>query len=154
MSCTLFCFSRSFSSEKRGKTRYKNLFCWCILLPNFKMDNHKQIQTKGSFIEIDANNEDIPIIERHFNRYTKHDIEIQNLILPTRPIWLNIIVRLFRFYRRKISHRLGNRCVFDPSCSHYSELAFRKKGFFKGIKLTANRLYRCRASNGGIDLLS
>lgn len=118
------------------------------------MDKHGQIQIKDNIIEIDASNEDIPIIERHFNKYTKRDIAIQNLILPARPIWLNIIVRLFRFYRRKIAHRLGNRCVFDPSCSHYSELAFREKGFFKGLKLTVKRLYRCRASNGGVDLLS
>ncbi|HCQ16660.1 MAG TPA: membrane protein insertion efficiency factor YidD, partial [Cryomorphaceae bacterium] len=49
--------------------------------------------------------------------------------------------------------RLGNRCVFDPSCSHYAEQAFREKGFFKGVKLTLIRLRRCNPSNGGTDLL-
>ncbi|MFH1260222.1 MAG: membrane protein insertion efficiency factor YidD [Elusimicrobiota bacterium] len=57
-----------------------------------------------------------------------------------------------RWYRRRILPKLGNRCVFEPSCSHYAELALREKGLVKGLKLTAKRLCRCRPGAGGIDL--
>ncbi|MCI4667246.1 MAG: membrane protein insertion efficiency factor YidD [Bacteroidia bacterium] len=68
-------------------------------------------------------------------------------------MWLNWIVKAIRYYQKNISSNLGNRCVFDPSCSHYSEVAYREKGFFKGTFLTVNRLCRCRPQNGGIDEL-
>ncbi|KAA2217525.1 membrane protein insertion efficiency factor YidD [Maribacter flavus] len=81
------------------------------------------------------------------------DLEIQKLPVPKKPNWLNLVVRFLRYYQQNFSERLGNRCVFDPSCSRYSELAFREKGFFKGLKLTLNRLKRCQPKNGGIDTL-
>ena len=103
--------------------------------------------------EINANEKDSVIIQRHIKKHTKLDLEIQNLAIPIKPIWLNMAVRMIRFYQNNISEKLGNRCVFDPSCSRYSELAFREKGFMKGMLLTINRLKRCRPENGGIDKL-
>jgi uncharacterized protein len=116
------------------------------------MTNKKIIINEDSF-EIDANEKDIIIIQRHLMKQTQRDLEIQKLPIPTKPIWLNLIVRLLRFYQNWISPRLGNRCVFDPSCSRYSELAFREKGFVQGFELTLSRLKRCRPENGGIDIL-
>lgn len=104
--------------------------------------------------EINATEKDAIIIERHFAKNTKLDLEIQNLEIPKNPIWLNLVVRSLRYYQKKISPQLGNRCVFDPSCSRYSELAFREKGFLKGSLLTIDRLRRCKPSNGGKDILT
>lgn len=94
-----------------------------------------------------------PIVMRCFQERTMLDKEIEDLEIPIEPIWLRVVINLIRFYQKNISNLLGNRCVFDPSCSHYSELAFRKKGFFVGIFLTIRRLYRCRPNNGGVDKL-
>ena len=112
-----------------------------------------KIEIDGSTIEFDVESKDAPIVERHFYKYTKRDLEIRNKPLPNRPLWLNGVVRLIRFYQTYISQKLGNRCVFDPSCSHYSEVAFRKKGFVNGMKFTLKRLHRCRPKNGGVDEL-
>lgn len=118
------------------------------------MEETEKIEIGNDSFEISANEKDAVIIQRHFSKHTKMDLEIQNLTIPKRPIWLNLVVRMLRFYQNNISEKLGNRCVFDPSCSRYSELAFREKGFFKGLKLTINRLKRCRPENGGIDKLN
>ncbi|MCA9857621.1 MAG: membrane protein insertion efficiency factor YidD [Dehalococcoidia bacterium] len=56
-----------------------------------------------------------------------------------------------RFYRRHWSPRLGARCVFDPSCSRYAELAIRAHGVRRGVLMTVHRLRRCRPGNGGTD---
>ena len=109
-------------------------------------------QTEELF-EIVADSHDAVVVERCFSKYTKRDMEIQQLAIPQKPIWLRVTVKSIRFYRKHLSQRLGNRCVFDPSCSHYAEQAFREKGFFKGVKLTLIRLRRCNPSNGGTDLL-
>jgi putative membrane protein insertion efficiency factor len=101
--------------------------------------------------EFNVNPKDEIIIRRQFLGNTERDIEIEKLEIPNKPIWLRIFILTIRFYQKKISHKLGNRCVYDPSCSHYSEMAFRKKGLIKGIVLTLKRLYRCRPSNGGVD---
>lgn len=101
--------------------------------------------------EFNVNAKDSIIVQRQFLGKTKRDIEIENLSIPVYPIWLKYIIKTIRYYQIKISGKLGNRCVFDPSCSHYSEIAYRRKGFFKGTILTINRLYRCRPKNGGID---
>jgi putative membrane protein insertion efficiency factor len=113
----------------------------------------KKIEINGNSFELDVDPKDAVIIERHFSRYTVRDMQIRKLPVPEKPLWLNLIVRLIRFYQKYISHRLGNRCVFDPSCSHYAESAFRQNGFFKGIKQTIKRLNKCRPQNGGIHEL-
>lgn len=103
--------------------------------------------------EFNVNPKDAIIVERAFNKHTKLDLEIQNKEIPKKPLWLNLVVRMLRYYQNNISEKLGNRCVFDPSCSRYSEVAYRKKGFYKGTILTIKRLHRCRPENGGIDIL-
>lgn len=105
-------------------------------------------------LEIAIDSCDAVIVERYFSKYTKRDLEIQQLPVPQKPFWLRITVKSIRFYRKYISRKLGNRCVFDPSCSHYAEQAFREKGLYKGVKLTLRRLKRCKPSNGGIDPLN
>lgn len=114
----------------------------------------EKIEIGNDSFEISANEKDAIIIQRHFNKLTKFDLEIQNLPIPKKPLWLNFTIRTLRYYQNNISGKLGNRCVFDPSCSRYSELAFREKGFLKGVTLTINRLKRCRPENGGIDKLN
>ncbi|MCE9610186.1 MAG: membrane protein insertion efficiency factor YidD [Chthoniobacter sp.] len=37
-------------------------------------------------------------------------------------------------------------CRFSPSCSHYSQSAVRKYGMLKGLKLTFERIDRCRTN--------
>ena len=39
--------------------------------------------------------------------------------------------------------RLGARCRFEPSCSHYGELAIRNRGLVPGAWLIARRIVRC-----------
>lgn len=117
------------------------------------MRESENIEIGEDTFHINASEKDSVIIQRHFTNTTKLDLEIESLPIPKRPIWLNIVVRMIRFYQKYISKKLGNRCVFDPSCSRYSELAFREKGFLKGGILTINRLKRCRPKNGGIDQL-
>ena len=118
------------------------------------MNGTKNIKIDNDTFDIAANEKDSIIIQRHFARHTKLDLEIQNLPIPGKPIWLHFIIRIIRFYQNFISEKLGNRCVFDPSCSRYSEMAFRNKGFLKGMFLAINRLKRCRPENGGIDKLN
>ncbi|AUC74907.1 membrane protein insertion efficiency factor YidD [Olleya sp. Bg11-27] len=117
------------------------------------MNKAENITVDQDTFEIVASEKDAIIIQRQFTRHTKLDLDIQNLPIPKKPIWLNIAIRTLRFYQNNISEKLGNRCVFDPSCSRYSEAALREKGFIKGISLTLNRLKRCRPENGGIDKL-
>ena len=128
----------------------RNVVKHLIKLKN-KIEN---IEIEEDSFEINANDKDSVIIQRYFTKHTKLDLEIQNLPIPKKSIWLNIVVRMLRFYQKNISEKLGNRCVFDPSCSRYSELAFREKGLYNGMSLTINRLKRCRPENGGIDQLN
>lgn len=108
---------------------------------------------KDSF-EFNVESKDAIIVYRQFLGKTQRDIEIESLPIPNKPLWLKVVVKSIRFYQSKISKKLGNRCVFDPSCSHYSEIAYRQKGFIYGSRLTIKRLYRCRPKNGGIDDLN
>ena len=61
----------------------------------------------------------------------------------------DIIITLLRMYRTLAPRALRTKCVFDPSCSHCSELAFRQRGIFVGMKLTYKRLIRCKPGRGG-----
>jgi len=104
---------------------------------------NKLSSDNDTIFEIIADKKDQPSIERQFFKHTKRDIEIHNLPIPQRPVWLWLVIKVIRLYQKRISPQLGNRCVFDPSCSRYSELAFRNKGFFKGVYFTIRRLFLC-----------
>ena len=56
----------------------------------------------------------------------------------------NIAVALIRFYQICISPLLGPSCRFQPTCSQYALIAFRRYGFKKGFVLTVKRLAKCR----------
>lgn len=92
-----------------------------------------------------------PSVERRLTGTTSGDSLIDSLPLPRRPYRTRVAVSMLRLYRRMAPRALRNRCVFEPSCSHYSELAFRQKGIWRGFVLTIMRLRRCRAGCGGID---
>ena len=63
-----------------------------------------------------------------------------------------VIVRSLRWYRRRISPCLGDRCVMDPSCSRYAEQAVRHRGVLRGGWWTVGRLRDCRPGQGRLDL--
>lgn len=111
-----------------------------------------RIEVLGDSYECDVDPIHIPTIERLLKGTTNSDTSIQEMNIPHRPIRLRLAIKYLRWYRKHISPRIGSRCVFEPSCSHYAELAFRQNGMMKGILQTIKRLFRCRPGNGGIDL--
>ncbi|MBR7120860.1 MAG: membrane protein insertion efficiency factor YidD [Lentisphaeria bacterium] len=54
------------------------------------------------------------------------------------------MIFLIRIYQKAISPWLPCQCRFTPSCSHYAAEAFKKRGFWMGMVLTAWRLMRCQ----------
>ena len=93
-----------------------------------------------------------PSVERTLTGTTALDTEIAALPLPVNAPLIKAAVVALRKYRKIAPLSLRNRCVFEPSCSHYSELAFRQHGVLRGFMLTIKRLNRCKCGNGGIDL--
>ncbi len=93
-----------------------------------------------------------PTVLRAFAGTTPTDAEVDALPLPGTLSLVGIAVRVLRWYRMKVSVRLGQRCVLEPTCSRYAELAFRRHGLLKGVRMTVIRLRRCRAGNGGINI--
>lgn len=55
-----------------------------------------------------------------------------------------IVVFLITFYRAAISPLFPSCCRFIPTCSEYGIIAFKRYGFWKGLKLTAKRILKCR----------
>ncbi|MBI3312774.1 MAG: membrane protein insertion efficiency factor YidD [Candidatus Omnitrophica bacterium] len=63
-----------------------------------------------------------------------------------------IAILLIRFYRNAISPYWGEHCRFSPSCSAYSEDAFKQRGFWGGLGLTVRRILNCHPFHpGGYD---
>lgn len=108
----------------------------------------------GEAADVDLRVDDAlaPSVMRNLFGQTPTDAEVDALPLPSRPILIRVSVRVLRSYRALISPRLGTRCVFDPSCSRYAELALRQDGVVRGVSKTIMRLTRCRPGHGGVDL--
>ncbi|MCF7919566.1 MAG: membrane protein insertion efficiency factor YidD [Candidatus Cloacimonetes bacterium] len=71
---------------------------------------------------------------------------------------MNILNRLalglIGIYRRYLSPLLPDSCRFEPTCSIYSQQAFRKYNFIKAFYLSLRRLLRCHPFHpGGFDPL-
>ncbi len=55
-------------------------------------------------------------------------------------------------YRYTLSAIMGRQCRYLPTCSDYSQEAFRRHGFWAGGWLTLARLQRCRpGGQSGFD---
>ncbi|MBY9065430.1 membrane protein insertion efficiency factor YidD [Hyphomonas sp. WL0036] len=103
-------------------------------------------------IELDVPETLRPSAMRRLGLTPELDQRIDALRPPATPWWRQLAVSLLRTYRRIRPGKIGNRCVFEPSCSRYSELAFRTRSFPTAIRLTLSRLHRCSPRQGGIDL--
>ncbi len=57
-----------------------------------------------------------------------------------------------KYYQKSFYRKTALPCLFEPSCSQYSLIAFNKYGFLIGMIKTMRRLMKCKPPNGGIDL--
>ncbi len=55
----------------------------------------------------------------------------------------NLLLKLIRFYQRKISPNKRACCRFSPTCSHYAYEAITRYGAAKGGWLALRRICRC-----------
>lgn len=63
-----------------------------------------------------------------------------------------ILLRLIRFYQKKISPNTPPACKYYPTCSQYGYEAIERFGALKGSALTIWRILRCNPfSKGGYD---
>ncbi len=63
-----------------------------------------------------------------------------------------VMIWLIGLYRKFISPIKPKCCRFTPTCSAYAIEAFKKRGFFAGLILTAWRILRCNPfCRGGYD---
>ncbi len=66
----------------------------------------------------------------------------------------NFVIKLIKFYRRRISPLFPPKCKYYPTCSQYAVTAIERFGLFKGGLLAVWRILRCNPfSNGGVDLV-
>lgn len=103
-------------------------------------------------IELNVDASLAPSALRAFAGATPLDLEVDAQPIPAGPAWLRGCVKSLRWYRRVRPASVGQRCVFDPSCSRYAELALRKHGLIRGLAAVLVRLHRCKPANGGTDL--
>jgi len=65
---------------------------------------------------------------------------------------LSLLVKLCLFfidiYKKLISPFLIKSCRYEPTCSSYSQEAFKRFGFMIGLKLTIKRIIRCHPWGG------
>ena len=60
-----------------------------------------------------------------------------------------LLLRLIRFYRRRISPARPPACRFIPTCSEYALEAIEKYGAIKGGWLALKRICRCHPLHFG-----
>ena len=62
------------------------------------------------------------------------------------------LLKLIRFYQRKISVHTPPACRFQPTCSQYAYTAIERFGVLKGGWLSIKRILRCNPfCRGGYD---
>jgi len=76
---------------------------------------------------------------------------------PERQVSARLLVGSIHLYQATLSPFLGKagvRCRFQPTCSHYGEMAIRKYGTLEGTLKTVWRIARCGpwTPAGTIDL--
>jgi len=59
-----------------------------------------------------------------------------------------LLLRAIRLYQGFISPSLGIACRYEPTCSHYAYEAIERHGAWRGVRVAAGRLGRCRPGGG------
>ena len=54
-----------------------------------------------------------------------------------------LVIRMLRWYKRRISPGLPPSCRFVPTCSEYAMEALMRYGLLRGLALSAWRVLRC-----------
>lgn len=63
-----------------------------------------------------------------------------------------LLIKVFKFYKKRISPLLPRACIYTPTCSEYGIEAVKRFGAIKGLALTMWRILRCNPfSKGGLD---
>ena len=73
-------------------------------------------------------------------------LTVDFLLPPERQVSARLLLGAIDLYQATLSPLLGKsgvRCRFQPSCSHYGEMAIRKYGTVKGSLKTVWRIARC-----------
>lgn len=66
--------------------------------------------------------------------------------------FITLLIFLIRSFQAVIRPWLIGTCKFCPSCSEYTIEALQTHGLWRGIRMGANRIFRCHPfSPGGID---
>ncbi len=50
---------------------------------------------------------------------------------------------MLKFYNSLVTDQILNDCIYEHSCSKFSQKSFDNYGFFKGLVMTCDRLMRC-----------
>jgi putative membrane protein insertion efficiency factor len=73
-------------------------------------------------------------------------LAVDFLLPPERQVSARLLLGAIDLYQATLSPLLGRsgvRCRFQPTCSHYGEMAIRKYGTVKGSLKTVWRIARC-----------
>lgn len=54
-----------------------------------------------------------------------------------------VAIFLIHIYQRLLSPLLPSSCIYSPSCSCFAVEAYGRHGFWRGTRLTFERLLRC-----------
>lgn len=65
------------------------------------------------------------------------------MVSERKSIPVSIAVALVRFYQMALSPLFPGCCRFEPTCSQYAIIAFKRYGFCKGFVLAAKRILKC-----------
>ena len=59
-----------------------------------------------------------------------------------------MVILPIRFYQLAISPLIGQKCRYQPTCSHYMVEAIEEWGIIKGIWLGLKRIFTCHPWGG------
>jgi putative membrane protein insertion efficiency factor len=62
---------------------------------------------------------------------------------PEKQLSARVLLGGIDLYQATLSGRLGVRCRFEPSCSHYAEAVIRHDGALIGTLRAVHRIARC-----------
>lgn len=54
-----------------------------------------------------------------------------------------LMIKIIKWYQRKISPSKPPRCRYTPSCSNYAIQSYERFNFFKATFLTTKRILKC-----------
>lgn len=106
----------------------------------------------GALLSLSHDDCNRPRLMRACGHIPALDQKIDARVIGKLSLQQRLAIGAIHAYRALRPRAIGDACMFEPSCSRFTEIAIEYEGVLRGARRGWNRILRCKDTSGGVDI--